>query len=537
MKVAQSVAAILRDHVTLELEGIDRMYLNAVVPILQREGGIAWFFRECRGQAFPSAALMAPMTRAFVASIEQFVSEAGVDLVTFEKGQRKDDVAAEYRRRFEGEEGVLFVGKAQEKAGVFRTERRRNPETGAPYPWLVRSTAMVNQYYFYAVDRDFGPFFLKFCSYFPYNAKLCINGHEYAKRQLERRGIRFEALDNGILSCDEPVQLQRICNGLSAEKIDALLRKWLRRLPHPPFTAHDRAHGIRYDPSILQAEFSLTQVLDRPLAGRVFFEEVIREHLDLGRPDQVQLIFERKIVRRGPRATPGRFRTRVLTEGVSPSLHVDYKATRIKQYHKEGRALRTETTINDTRDFAIGKRLHNLPALRGVGFRANRRLLDVQRVSHDCVIAEAAFHRLQQPQLVDGQRAPALRFADPRVQALLHALVLFRLQPHGFSNAELRRHLEPLRARPTSAGSMTYDLRRLRLHGLIRRIPRTHRYELTASGLRHALFLTRAHDRLLRPGSLVAIPDAAQSRPRLSQAFAHLETELQCWLQREKLVA
>src|SRR6202007_2053755 len=165
----------------------------------------------------------------------------------------------------------------------------------------------------------------------------------------------------------------------SAAKIDQLLRKWLARLPHP-FSAADRAAGYRYDVSTLQAEFSLTQVLDRPLSGRIFFEEVIRENLDLGRPDQVQLVFARRVTRR----TPGRFRTRVLTQGVTPSLHVDYKNTRIKQYHKEGRGLRTETTMNSTRDFGIGKRLHNLPALREIGFQANRRVLDVQTISQDC---------------------------------------------------------------------------------------------------------------------------------------------------------
>jgi hypothetical protein len=476
MTVSRSVAEILRDHVRLEVEGIDRMYLNAVVPILQNERGIAWFFREVRGYSFASSALMAPMTRAFVDALEDFARSNQLDVVTFEKKQRKEEVAAEYLRRFRGEEGVLFVGKAQEKAPVFRTERRKNPQTGASYAWLYRSTGMVNQYYVYALDRDFGPFFLKFCSYFPYNAKLCINGHEYAKRQLKQRGIKHEALDNGILTCDDPVMLQRICDQLSAAQIDALLRKWLRRLPHP-FTAKDRSRDIRYNLSILQAEFSLTQVLDQPVTGRVFFEEVIRENLDIGRPDQVQLIFDRAIVRRGPRPTPGRFRTRVITEGVYPSLHVDYKATRIKQYHKEGRALRTETTINNTNDFSIGKRLHNLPALREIGFKANRRLLDVQRISHDCSIGERGFHAIQRPRVVDRQRASALRFEAERVQALLHTLVLFRLLPHGFSNADLRERLQPLLGRRITPGAVTYDLRRLRLHGLIRRIPRTHRYE------------------------------------------------------------
>ena len=247
----------------------------------------------------------------------------------------------------------------------------------------MRTTAIVNHYYFYGIDEDFGPFFLKFCTYFPYNAKLCINGHEYVKRQLAKEGIPFEALDNGVLSCANPTRLQQLCDGLSAHKIDVLLRKWLTRIPHP-FTPEDRAAGYRYDISILQAEFSLTQVLDRPSTGRVFFEEVIRENLDIGRPDHVQLIFERRITKQ----TPGRFRTRVITEGVTPSLHIDYKRSRIKQYHKEGRALRTETTINDPHDFDIGKRLSNLPALRRIGFQANRRLLDVQRISQDCAWAK-----------------------------------------------------------------------------------------------------------------------------------------------------
>jgi hypothetical protein len=536
MTLPRSVAEILRDHVTLEVEGIDRMYLNAVVPILQAERGIAWFFRDCRGYAFASSALMAPMTRRFIEAVEDFARTEGLDVVTFEKGQRKDDVAAEYRASFRGEEGLLFLGKAQEKAPVFRTGRRTNPGTGASYAWLYRSTALVNQYYFYAIDRDFGPFFLKFCSYFPYNAKLCINGHEYVKRQLKRRGIRYEALDNGILSCQDPATLQKLCDELSASHIEALLRKWLRRLPHP-FTAKDRAWGVRYELSILQAEFSLTQVLDRPVTGRVFFEEVIRENLDIGRPDQVQLIFERRIQRKGPSATPGRFRTRVITDGVYPSLHVDYKATRIKQYHKQGRALRTETTINNTRDFKIGKRLHNLPALRGVGFRANRRLLDVQRISHDCSIGERGFHAIQHPRIVQAQRASALRFEDERVQALLHTLVLFRLLPDGFSNADVRERLEPLLGRRLTAGAVTYDLRRLRLHGAIQRIPRTHRYEVTQAGFRYALFFTRSYDRLLRPGLSSVLSDDHVGASNLRHHFRQLESAIAAWVDQAKLAS
>jgi hypothetical protein len=535
MSVPHSVTSILREHVTLEVECIDRMSLNVYVPRLQHTTGMVSFFRVHRGMTFASAALMDPMTKAFVAALEQFAHADGIPLLTFTKEQRKDEVAATYLAQFTQQEGVLFIGKAQEKAAVCRTEKRRHPQTGQTYPWLVRSTAMVNHYYIYAVDADFGPFFLKICSYFPYNAKLCLNGHEYLKRQLGKEGIAFEALDNGILSCADPGRLQEICTGLSAPLIDGLLRKWLARLPHP-FTAEDRAAGYRYDVSILQAEFSLTQVLDRPVTGRILFEEIIRQNLDLGRPSQVQLIFDRRVTKR----TPGRFRTRVITEGVTPSLHVDYKRARIKQYHKEGRALRTETTINNTRDFAIGKRLHNLPALRQVGFTANRRLLDVQQLSHDCLIGADAFSQVTRPQVVEGQRVPALPFADPRVQMLFSALLLYCLLPHGFSHRDLREHLAPLLGLAPSAmppGRVTYDLRRLRLHGLIERLPGTHRYRVTHDGLRTALFFTRVYARILRPGLAHLSSTAPPGAAPLRSAFDKLEVTLDHWVDQAKLAS
>jgi len=532
MSLPRSVAEVIRNHVTLQVEGIDRMYLNVYQPKLQSEKQAACFFRFHRGQPVASSSLMGVMTNEFLGKVDAFVKQHSIPVVHFKKGERKDDIAAQYRARFPEKEGILFLGKAQEKVNVFRTEKRTS-DSGKKYAWIVKSATPVNQFYFYGIDEDFGPFFLKFCTYFPYNAKLCINGHEYVKRQLAKEGIAFEALDNGILSCADPKRLQQICDGLSAAKIDALLRKWLAKLPHP-YPATDRKAGYRYDVSILQAEFSLTQVLDRPQTGRIFFEQVIRENLDLGRPDQVQLIFERRV----RKDTPGRFRTRVLTEGVIPSLHVDYKSTKIKQYHKEGRALRTETTINNARDFAIGKRLENLPALREIGFQANRRLLDVQRLSHDCTIGEAAFRQLNEPVTVGRQRGSALRFADPLVQALFAALLVFRLLPRGFCNRELREHWAPLLGKTPqsiSPGQMTYHLRRLRLHGLIERVPKTHRYRVTDQGWRTMLFCTRCHNRLLRPGLAQVLPKEAPAETPLRRRFDQLDEAIAEWLEEQGL--
>jgi hypothetical protein len=527
--VRKNVAEILQNHVTFELEAIDRMYLNAYVPSLQTGAGFVHFAKTQLGARVPSTMMVAPMSRQFVEAIARFAETEGVDLITFEKGQRKDDLAKQYLAAFDGDEGVLFIGKAQEKASVFRTEKRRDAR--GVYPWIIRSTAMVNHYYVYLVDKDFGPLFIKFCSYFPYPAKRCLNGHEWLKRQLTQRDVPFEPLDNGIRASDAPARVQRIADTLDAAKIEAVFRKWLRRLPHPFAPAHRQA-GYRYHLSILQAEFSRTQVLDRPHTGRCFFEEVIRENLDLGRPDQMQLIFDRRVTRR----TPGRFRTRVLTEGVVPSLHVQYKKSKVKQYHKENQALRTEATINDTYDFGIGRALKNLPALREIGFAANRRLLQVESLSHDCLIGEDCVDALTQPVTVHDQRAAGLRFGDRRVHALMHALCLFALAPTGVRHRDLRAHVAQLLVRDPAAyspGAMTYDLRRLRLHGLIERVPQTHRYRLTSLGARAALFYTRLYTRALRPAWSL---EPAGSR-RAQCAFDRLDTALATFLEEVTLAA
>ena len=494
---------MLSDHVGFEVECIDRMYLNVYVPQLQYATGLVSYIHRQLGMPVASTAALAPVSEAFTRAVRAFAAAAADPLGGLRQGPAQRRRGPEYLAGFTGTEGVLFIGRAQEKVPLFRTRKRRRAD-GSSYPWIAAETGVVNQYYCYCVDEDFGPFFLKFCSYFPFNAKLCINGNEWAKRQAARAGIGFNPLDNGFAAVDDVPALQAICHSLGPAQIDALLRKWLARLPHP-FTPADRAAGYRYDISILQAEFSLTQMLDKPVSGRVFFEQAIRDNLDLGRPDRISLIFGRSIYRGRKNHTPGTFATRVVTDGVTPSLHVLYKHTQIKQYHKLGSALRTETTINQTMDFGLGKRLTNLPALRQIGYTANRRLLGVQRLSHDPITGADALHAACDPVIrANGTRIAGLRFTDPRAQALLHILLMFRLHTGGFASKDLRDLLAQYLGRPPRGpGSITpsqatYDLRRLREHGLIERIPHTHRYQVTPTGLRHAMFLTRVHDRILR---------------------------------------
>ncbi|MDP9145328.1 MAG: hypothetical protein M3N43_11640 [Actinomycetota bacterium] len=537
MNVARSVADVLAEHVTFEVECIDRMYCNVYVPRLQYAAGLVGSVHHQLGLPIASTAPLGQITDRFVKQVHAFAKANTVPWVDFVKGQRKDDVMAEQLAGFTAAEGVVLIGRAQEKTSMFRTEKRRHAD-GRAYPWIVRSTGVVNHFYFYCLDADFGPFFLKFGSYFPYNAKLCINGHHWAQRQVGKAKIGFTAMDNAFAAVDDPEALQAICDTLGPAQIYALLDKWLKILPNP-FTDADRAAGYRYDISILQAEFSLTQMLDAPVTGRVFFEHVIRDNLDIGRADQVGLIFARPIRRRGPRPTPGRFRTRVITNGVTPSLHADYKHTTVKQYHKEGRALRTETTINDTRDFDIRKGLGNLPALREIGFSANRRLLGVQRLDHDPILGAADLHTLTDPVLTStGSRIPGLPLGRPRSHALLSALLTFRTQFNGFTNRDLRvltAELRGLSPADLTAGQATYDLRRLRTHGLIERKPHSNRYRVTDHGLRTAMLITRVHDRLL-PTALSHQADP-HTRHRLQAASTAYQRALDTLAEQNGLAA
>ncbi len=176
--IEQNLGELLEDKVTLDIEGIDRMYINAYQPMLQTGGGVVHFFKGHRGAVVASTTLMAPMSKTFVADIHRFIKHNDLEKVRFHKGQRKDEETKKRLQHFHQTEGVLYVGVAQEKFSAFRVSKKTHPITGAIFPWLHRSTVLCNQYYFYLVDTDFGPLFIKFSSYFPYTARVNLNGHE-----------------------------------------------------------------------------------------------------------------------------------------------------------------------------------------------------------------------------------------------------------------------------------------------------------------------------------------------------------------------
>ena len=330
-----NVHELIRDHVTLSIRCLDRVYLHAYLPKLQTSGGLCYFLRDHLGHPIPSPALFAPMHDRLIAAIKAYAPTQHAPLIAFERGQRTDDVVAAHRARRPMDDGVVVIGVAQEKMRAFKAQKRRGPGTAVSFDFSRQSVA-VNHYYFYVQDPDWGPAFLKLGTYLPYPIKLCLNGHEWVKQQLRRAGVAFDSLDNGFLACADPIRLQTIWDRLGPADVQAFFDRWTARLPSP-LTARDRAAGYTHRLALQQVEVSLTQVFARPVQGRHFFEAVIRENLDLGRPDRVGLLFPLRLTTATPPPAWG-YRTRVITDGVEPSLHIEYKSSHVKQYFKEQRA-------------------------------------------------------------------------------------------------------------------------------------------------------------------------------------------------------
>lgn len=511
-----TVTEVLEDKIGLDIACVDRVLLNGYVKHLQLPGGVVNFIRTQRGWPIPSPVMLGTMTTTFRAAVEQFAAAQGLAIVDFAKGERKDELAQAALAQFDRPHGVVLIGKAQEKASAFAG--RRTDRDGKVWFTSSRRTVQVTHYYFDVLADDFGLGFIKVCTYLPFEVKVCFNGHSWAKRQLTREGIGFEPLANGFATCADPARLQALCHALSGAAVQAFFDRWVDQLPWP-LTAAERVAGYQHQLSIWQLEVSRTQVFQEPAQGRALVEHLIRENLDLGRPERVRLLFDRAITAR----TPSEFTTQVIQYGVLPSIRIQYQHSTLKQYLKEGRALRTETMINNTQDFGCARGIGHFDALVALGHTLNDRLLEQERLSEDCFTSREAIHALGRSTVTpEGQRASALRFGDERVMAQMAALTQFTYLAGGLSNKALRAPIATLLGVPATAygsAQMSYDLRRLRLKGLVVRVSKSHRYVLTEFGAKVAVFFTKLHPRLFRPGLAALAPDPPRPSP-LAQALA-----------------
>jgi hypothetical protein len=515
-----TVSDVLDGHVKLDLECLDRIYLNGYVPNLQVGGQVVLFLRH-RGFPIPSPACMQQIGDVFRRSVDSFARANDIPVVRLKAADRNIDLMRPYLDRAAaiGRSQVAAIGVAQEFQKVFVARKRDTDPTKVPQFSFDKVDRRVTVYYFYLFDDDFGPAFIKVCAYFPYPIKVWVNGHEWAKRQANEAGIGFTALSNGFAATDDPAGLQAICDRLGPGTITVFFERWMARLPLP-LTRTDRDSGYWWELSMRQIEISRTIVFTQPRYARAFTDALLVDNLDLGRPDTMELIFDRRVQAN----TEGEFKTKVVTRGVEVTINAFYKHSRIKQYLKQGRALRIETVINAPNDLGCQRRLHNLDQLQTKARACNRRLMEAERVGQGCVLASPAFERIAHPTVTtEGRRAPAMRFGDPRVQALAGALSVTLCAVTGITNRSLRALMTGLLDAGYTTTQASYDLTRLRRNAIIVKRPHTNTYDLTSDGLRFAIFYTKVHNRVLRP---LFAADQPQAPPPLREALHTIDQHL-----------
>ena len=523
MAGAVNINDVLDGHVALEVSCVDRLYLNAYVPNLQVGGQVVRFMTGHRGLPVPSPAIFQQIGNQFHRAVKAFAAAHGIPVLRLNKPDRSrwDDRKLDHVRPHldhaerDGRFGVVAIVAAQEFQWVFNAVNRSAKPGVASFDFS-KAERRVGVYYFYVLDPDVGPGFIKMCTYFPYPAKVWCNGHQWAKRQAQREGPPFAALANGFVACDDPAALQAVCDRFGPRDVQGFFDRWMAAIPTPLSDA-DRAAGYWWELSMRQVEVSRTLVFDDPRRARVFFEALVADNVGIGRPAEVHAVFGRG--RRG-RVTPHPFQTRIFSPGTEVSMDVRYKHSRVKQYLKDGRALRIETVVNKPSDLGVRARLEHLPELVARARQVNDRLLMIQRAGQGCAIGSALFERVHQPYMREGQRTGAFRFGDQRAMALAGALCCVIHAVSGFSNHSLRGLVAGLLGREYSANQMSYDLRRLRLHGLIERLPHSNTYTVTPAGLRVAVFFTKLDRRLLHP---LLEADTPPAPPELRRALATID--------------
>ncbi|MGA8461181.1 MAG: hypothetical protein WB800_37695 [Streptosporangiaceae bacterium] len=518
-----SAADMVAGHVRLDISCLDRVYLNGFVAKLQTPGGVVYFFHDHRGKPIVSPALFEPIGEKFRREVKSWALASGIPVIVFKAGERKAEVMAPCLRAAAaaGRSQVVAIGCAQEFQRVWTARKRATDPGRCPQFSFTKEQRRVPVFYVYIFDEQMGPGFIKICTCFPYPVKVWLNGHEWAKRQAAAAGIGFTALSSGFASCDGPDALQQICDRFGPGTVQVWFERWMSRLPLP-LTYAGRDAGYWWELSMRQIETSRTLVFDDGCHARAFFEALLCENMDLGRPENVELLFRRGQPKGRPAIPPARgFRTAIDRHCDMVTINVFYKNSRVKQYLKDGIALRIETVVNSPDDLGCNRMLAILPRLQARAGAINDRLLHTETAGQDTALVSPVIERITRPTLTqDGRKAPALRFGDLRVQALAGATAAMLFTVTGITNRSLRALMTGLLHRPYSMNQASYDLSRLARNGLIARVPGSNRYTLTRDGLLFAHFCTKVYDHVLRP---LITPDRPNAPPELAAAIDTLD--------------
>jgi hypothetical protein len=507
----------------------DRILLNGVIQVLQNPACVVGFLKEKRQADRVTPAYFRAISIDYHDFVQALAEQQHVEILMPPKGIRREEWVEPYYEQLQGQTGIAVILKARENARVAVSF----PRQGDHVELLNR---FVQQYYFYLQDRDFGRMFVRVCPYFPFSARICLNGHEWRAGRLREEGIAFEQCANAFLAWEAPARLQELADRFSAADIEACGHRWLAQLV-PFFTDRERRHqGFGYRLFVSQVEYCTNLIFERRAALDRLHERLLDLNRSIGHPDKIAMIFGRRITKH----TDAGLKTQVLDHDLGlPVIRSESKSSSIKQYARDNLVLRTETTSYHTPDLGVNKGVEHLPELRETMAAANDRYLDVQQDVLETFVDRGQLERLRQPTVsTSGRRTPGLKLDDPRRLAVLQALTCFALLAGRgrFRSTDLHAKVAKGLGQTTASytlGQLRYDLGKLRGKGLVERVAGTQSYRLPSEGYRIAVLYLKLFHRIYAPltaGIMEPVPwddkVPPEGRALLDRLYAALDHDL-----------
>jgi hypothetical protein len=481
----------------------DRIVINGHLLGLMRESQVVYFFRDVCGHPKLTKELVRQRSQDYQSWVEHFALNHKVPLLWAEKGVRKEDLVAlrQQRRLAEGKFGVYYILKSREQGWTFRILQPRFPSADPNYQLVRKTRSLYTHYYFYIVDAVAGPMVLRVGSFLPFSVTAYLNGHNFIERALSGQGIKFVKDDNRFISVAEPAQLQAAADRLDGPTLQQRIDYWTL-IVAPKFSAKERAAcgGLHRLYVMEQIEYCRNFIFKRSWPIRSIFQRSCELGLYLLTADRIVALFGKQNTRRV------RGKLQNVMERVDQGMHVFRTWCRnsfLKQYEKAATFLRLELVSNNVRDFGLKKSLAHWEAMRQRFQQITDRFAGVQAQNLNVHGQWDGLARLAQPVTQGKTKVSGIKLEQKRILRLLEVLLQGasgRLKR--WTTAQLRQTvLEQcsLKEQDYTLNQVRYDLRKIRLHGLIERIPHSYAYRFTQRGQKLALLLIQLRKRIYGP--------------------------------------
>jgi hypothetical protein len=488
-----------KDNIRFHYRCFDRLLLNGTIQPFQEEKRVVGFFWTYRKLYPVSRDVLRDIATQFHNWVLNRSQKWTVPIIkdSDDPDARRDKMLDSY---FKGakDDQVVCILKAREPARILTAIGSKKENR-----WhLEYKQRWVDQYNFYLNDAQWGRMFIRVCPYFPFPARICLNQHYWLAQQMRRKDIRFRQSTNAFSQCSDPDGLQQLADSLTSEDLQRCGQKWLRQLV-PFFTPRERRWaGIDHRLFFAQAELCDNMIFSRRAALDRMAERLLDANRTIGQPNKLTMIFGRKITR----YYNGKLQTVIEDMNLpSPVIRSHYRNGFAKQYVRDRANLRTEPATNNVYDYGVLKGIENLPKLRQKQSAIIDRYLDVQQDILVSFIDRGQLPKLSRPTILsNGKRVPGLKLDQPRLPALMHALVRFSHIAAGdsFSTKEIHADTAEALDRTTddyTMASLRYDLSKLRAKGFVERIDKSRRYRLSRNGYRICVVFLKLFEKLYAP--------------------------------------